>query len=107
MNNKSITLNIIKKLLSKKYEKCADYITALKTKVNFKRVKKHIDKLNNNKIYKPIKILFDGENFAVKNDIEKLLASIISNKNITKRICFTKSKISSNNNLNKFIADFN
>lgn len=61
--------------------------------INLKKLDKLTDKLINNKVFKPIKVYFNGENFYLKKDLEKYLASILVNKNVTKELIFKNFKV--------------
>lgn len=93
IHNKEIneTLNILHKLISYKNEPEYKFIKPLTNKINDRKVKKYVDKFLRNKQFKPIKIYFNGENFYIKHNIEKFVASILSKKSITKKV-ITKNK---------------
>ncbi|MBE5746074.1 MAG: hypothetical protein E7359_02170 [Clostridiales bacterium] len=60
--------------------------------INLKKLDKYTNKLINNKSFKPIKVYFNGQDFILKNNLEKYLAGILVNKNVTKQLIFKNVK---------------
>ena len=96
INNNSLsnTVKILEKILENDKE-FFEYIIVTKKldKLNVKKIQKYCDKFRNNKEYKPIKVYFNGEDFFIKNHIEKYIASIITNKNLAKLVKMTNEKV--------------
>lgn len=88
IHNKELekTLKILHKLIS--YKNMPDYlfIKPLTNKINEKKIKKYCDMLLRNKEFKPINIYFNGENFYIKHNVEKFIASILTKKCVTKNV---------------------
>lgn len=85
------TLKILHKLISFKNEKDYTFIKPLVNKINEKKVQKYCNMFLRNKEFKPINIYFDGENFYIKHNIEKFIASVLTNKSLTKNV-ITKNR---------------
>lgn len=95
-NNKNNTIEILTKILENNTE-FYNYIYFTKpiSKINLYKVEKFKNKLINNKKFKPIKVYFDGKDFYLSKNVEKYIAGIILNKNVTKNVvykskCFSK-----------------
>lgn len=83
------TLSVLRKIIENN-KNSEEYIRVLKkvNEINFKKLNKYIDKLINNKVFKPIDVIFNGQDFYLKHNVEKYLAGLITNKNVTKNIVF-------------------
>lgn len=94
--DKEKTLAILKKIFENNTE-CSNYIKILKniSDINLKKLNKNIDKLIDNRVFKPIKILFNGQDFYLKNNVEKYLAGLITKKNVTKKVLYKNVHYSS------------
>lgn len=106
--NLETTLKIVEKILENNAE-FYNYILPLQkiNKININKVKKYCDMLINNKNFKPLKVYFNGENFYLTKELEKYLASIITNKNITKHLIYKEIKVKdceTIENIKKFIS---
>jgi len=88
-NNKENTIKIINKILAKNKDS-VNYIKLFNKKINVKKLEKYKKALINNKCFKPIKLYFNGKDFYLKKNYEKYLASIITNKNLAKKIVIIK-----------------
>lgn len=107
--NKDIekTLTILHKIISYKDQPDYMFIKPICNRINEKKVKKYCDQFLKNKEFKPIKIYFNGENFYIKHNVEKYIASILSKKCVTKNI-ITKNanfKVSNENLIIDYIND--
>lgn len=83
-NDINKTLNILHKLISFKNEPDYLFLKPLSNKISQKKVKKYCDLFLKNKTFKPIKIYFNGKDFYIKQNIEKYIASVLTNKTLTK-----------------------
>lgn len=92
-NNKQNTIKILKKIIEKNTSS-NNFIKTTKdlNNLDLKKIEIFCDELINNKEYKPIKIYFNGEDFFIKRHVEKYIASIITNKNLAKKITISKEK---------------
>lgn len=90
-NNKEKTLSVINTILQ---NNCGseEYIKFTKEKINYKKIEKYKNQLINNKVFKPIKLYFNGKDFYLTKNIEKYLASIEVNKNLAKRVVLKTNK---------------
>lgn len=98
-NNKQNTINIIQQILENNSE-YYNYISVAKdfNKIDKKKFEIYRDDLINNKVYKPIKIFFDGKNFYIKKNIELYFASIKTGKNLAKIVVKTNKKYNGSKN---------
>ena len=91
--NKQDTIKILQKILQNNSNSKYFIKTTKKlNKVDFKKLQIYCDNMINNKEYNPIKLYFNGEDFFVKRNFEKYLASLISGKNLAKRVKLTYEK---------------
>lgn len=84
-NNLHTTLAIINKILENNKDS-KEYIKFTKNKINYKKVEKYKNQLINNKVFKPIKLYFNGKDFYLTKNLEKYIASLQLNKTIAKNI---------------------
>lgn len=77
------------------------------SKINNKKLIKYCNQLINNKVYKPLKVYFNGENFYLKNNLEKYLASVITCKNIAKELVFKNIKVKEHEKIENIIEFLN
>ena len=110
--NLNQTVMIIDKLIKLNTQDFSDFIVPLQKidKINLNKLSNYINKLINNKTFKPLKVYFNGQNFYLKKNLEKYLAGLIVNKNITKEILFKYVKTNSLEDIKKikeFIQNYN
>lgn len=110
--NMASTISIIEKLIELNTKEFYKFIFPLEkvNKVNYNKVMAYSNKLINNKTFKPLKVYFNGENFYLKRGLEKYLASLICNKNITKEIICKKIKVKNTEtieNVENYFKNFN
>ncbi len=101
-NNKQNTTKILQQILKNNAE-YSNYISVARNlnRIDKKKFQIYKDDLINNKVFKPIKVMFDGENFYIKNHVELYLASIKTGKNLAKIIIKTNKKFNGNKNADK------
>lgn len=101
------TVKILNKLIELNNEKFYEYIEPLRdiSCVNFKKLNQYCDKMINNKRFKPLNVYFNGKDFYLKDNIELYLASVLTNKNVTKKIIFKEVAYDTKDYLQK-VVDF-
>jgi len=110
--NLATTVKTIEKIIELNTQDFYKFIFPLQkiAKINNKKVNLYCNRLINNKTFKPLKVYFNGENFYLKRGLEKYLASLICNKNITKEIICKKIKVKNTEtieNVENYFKNFN
>lgn len=93
-NNKENTLKMLSKIIyfNKNFFEFILPVQKIK-KINLKKLDKYTNMLINNKSFKPLKVYFNGKDFYLTKNLEKYLAGILVNKNVTKEIIYKDIKI--------------